>query len=67
MKITELDNKSRSELIELAREKARELLVKGGARADGIRVYVPEVMVEKALAVTPRHWRDCDRLIGWQI
>ncbi|GAB4548947.1 MAG: trimethylamine methyltransferase MttB [Anaerolineae bacterium] len=34
--------------------KARELLVKGGAKADGIRIRIPEHMVEKALAVTPR-------------
>jgi len=35
-------------------EKALELLVKGGAEADGIRVRIPEHMVEKALAVTPK-------------
>jgi trimethylamine--corrinoid protein Co-methyltransferase len=31
------------------------------ARADGIRVYVPEVMVQKALAVTSRRITLCDR------
>jgi trimethylamine--corrinoid protein Co-methyltransferase len=35
-------------------EKARVLLVKGGAKADGIRVRIPEYMVEKALALTPK-------------
>jgi len=35
-------------------EGARELLVKGGAKLDGIRVRVPEHMVEKALATTPK-------------
>jgi len=35
-------------------EKARTLLVKGGAKADGIRVRVPEYRVEKALSLTPR-------------
>jgi trimethylamine:corrinoid methyltransferase-like protein len=53
--------------IEVHDAMTRELLVKGGARADGIQVYVPEVMVQKALAATPRRWRYCDRLIGWQI
>jgi trimethylamine--corrinoid protein Co-methyltransferase len=42
-------------------EKALELLVKGGARADGIRVRVPEHMVEKALAVTPKRMTLYDR------
>ncbi len=35
-------------------DKARALLVKGGARSDGRRVHIPEVMVERALAVTPK-------------
>jgi len=35
-------------------ERAREILVKGGARADGIRVRIPEHMVARALAVTPK-------------
>ncbi len=35
-------------------EKALELLVKGGAKADGIRVRVPEHMVERALALAPK-------------
>ena len=36
-------------------EEARDLLIKGGAKADGIRVRVPEVMILKALAVTPKN------------
>jgi trimethylamine--corrinoid protein Co-methyltransferase len=35
-------------------EKAKKLLIKGGGRADGIRVRIPEYMVEKALALAPR-------------
>jgi trimethylamine--corrinoid protein Co-methyltransferase len=35
-------------------ERALELLVKAGAKADGIVVRIPEVMVMKALAVTPK-------------
>jgi trimethylamine--corrinoid protein Co-methyltransferase len=42
-------------------EKALELLVKGGAKADGIRVWVPEYMVEKALALTPKRMTLYDR------
>jgi trimethylamine--corrinoid protein Co-methyltransferase len=35
-------------------EQALSLLVKGGAQADGIRVRIPEYMVDKALAHTPK-------------
>jgi trimethylamine--corrinoid protein Co-methyltransferase len=35
-------------------EKARDLLVKGGAKAGGIVVRIPEYMVLKALAVAPK-------------
>jgi trimethylamine--corrinoid protein Co-methyltransferase len=42
-------------------EKALELLVKGGAKADGIRVRVPEHIVEKALALTPKRMTLYDR------
>lgn len=35
-------------------EKARAILVRGGARADGLRVCIPEFMVSKALAVVPK-------------
>jgi trimethylamine--corrinoid protein Co-methyltransferase len=40
--------------IDVHDEKARQLLVKGGAKTDGIRVRVPEHMVETALALTPK-------------
>jgi trimethylamine--corrinoid protein Co-methyltransferase len=42
-------------------EKARALLVKGGAKADGIRVRIPEHMVEKALALAPKRLTLYDR------
>jgi trimethylamine--corrinoid protein Co-methyltransferase len=35
-------------------ENARDLLVKAGAEADGLRVRIPEYMVERALALTPK-------------
>lgn len=35
-------------------DKARALLVKGGARADGLCVRIPETVVAKALALTPK-------------
>jgi len=47
--------------IDVHDEKARDLLVKGGARTDGIRVTIPEYVVTKALAVTPRRITLCDR------
>ena len=34
-------------------EKARDLLVKGGARSDGLRVRIPEFMVRGALNTAP--------------
>jgi trimethylamine--corrinoid protein Co-methyltransferase len=40
--------------IDVHNGKALELLVKGGATADGIRVRVPENMVERALALVPK-------------
>jgi trimethylamine--corrinoid protein Co-methyltransferase len=42
-------------------EKARRLLVKGGARADGIRVCIPEHMVHRALALAPGRLTLYDR------
>jgi trimethylamine--corrinoid protein Co-methyltransferase len=42
-------------------EKARQLLVKGGARTDGVRVHLPEYMVERALALAPRRLTLYDR------
>ena len=47
--------------IDVHDEKALELLVKGGAKADGIRVRIPEVMVERALSLTPRRMTLYDR------
>ena len=47
--------------IDVHDEKARELLVKGGAKADGIRIYLSEVMVERALSVTPKRITLSDR------
>ena len=41
--------------VEVHDEEALNLLVKGGAQADGIVVRIPEVMVLKALAVTPKN------------
>lgn len=35
-------------------EKAREILVSSGARADGLRVRIPEYLVTRALATTPK-------------
>jgi trimethylamine--corrinoid protein Co-methyltransferase len=42
-------------------EKARELLVKGGARADGLRVRLPEYMVTRALSTAPKRITLYDR------
>jgi trimethylamine--corrinoid protein Co-methyltransferase len=42
-------------------EKARALLIKGGARAEGIRIHLPEHLVEKALALVPRRMVLYDR------
>ena len=47
--------------IDVHDEKARALLVKGGAKAEGIRVRIPEYMVEKALALAPRRMTLYDR------
>jgi trimethylamine--corrinoid protein Co-methyltransferase len=41
--------------VEVHDEEALNLLVKGGAKADGIVVRIPELMVLKALAVTPKN------------
>jgi trimethylamine---corrinoid protein Co-methyltransferase len=35
-------------------ERAREILVEGGAQVDGIRVRIPEHMVTRALSLTPK-------------
>jgi trimethylamine--corrinoid protein Co-methyltransferase len=47
--------------IDVHDERAHELLAKGGAKADGIRIRIPEHTVEKALALTPRRMTLYDR------
>jgi trimethylamine--corrinoid protein Co-methyltransferase len=47
--------------IDVHDERARTILVKGGARADGLRVRIPEHVVARALAVTPRGMTLYDR------
>jgi trimethylamine--corrinoid protein Co-methyltransferase len=47
--------------IDVHDDKARALLVKGGAKADGIRVRVPEFMVERALTLAPKRMTLYDR------
>ena len=47
--------------IEVHDERAREILVDGGATVDGLRVHIPEHMVTKALAVAPKRLMLYDR------
>ncbi len=47
--------------IDVHDERAREILVGGGAQADGIRVRIPEYMVERALSLTPKRMTLYDR------
>jgi trimethylamine--corrinoid protein Co-methyltransferase len=42
-------------------EKARQILVAGGASADGIRIRIPETMVTRALDLAPRRLTLYDR------
>jgi trimethylamine--corrinoid protein Co-methyltransferase len=42
-------------------EKARQILVAGGASADGIRIRIPEFMVSRALDLAPRRLTLYDR------
>jgi trimethylamine--corrinoid protein Co-methyltransferase len=42
-------------------EKARQILVEGGAQADGLRVRLPEYMVARALATAPKSFTLYDR------
>jgi len=42
-------------------EKARQILVDGGAQAEGLRVRIPEYMVTRALATTPKSITLYDR------
>ena len=47
--------------VDVHEEKARSLLVKAGAKGDGLRVRIPEHMVSRALATTPKSITLCDR------
>jgi len=47
--------------IDVHDEKARDILVKGGAKADSLRVRIPEYMVTQALSVTPKRLTLYDR------
>jgi trimethylamine--corrinoid protein Co-methyltransferase len=47
--------------IDVHDEKARDILVKGGGIAAGIRVRIPAYMVTKALSVVPKQIILCDR------
>ena len=47
--------------IDVYDEKARDLLVKGGAKADGMRVRIPEYMVARALSTVPKRMTLYDR------
>ena len=42
-------------------EKARQILIKGGAKADGIRIHIPEYMASKAFATAPKRLTLYDR------
>jgi len=42
-------------------EKARQVLVKGGAKADEFRIHIPEYMVSKALSTAPKRITLYDR------
>jgi trimethylamine--corrinoid protein Co-methyltransferase len=47
--------------IDVHDEKARDILVKGGAKANGLRVRIPDYMVTKALSVAPKRITLYDR------
>jgi trimethylamine--corrinoid protein Co-methyltransferase len=47
--------------VDVHHEKARDILVSGGARADGLRVRIPEYMVAQALATAPKRLSLYDR------
>jgi trimethylamine--corrinoid protein Co-methyltransferase len=47
--------------VDVHSERAREILVKGGAKADGHRVRLPEHMVTRALATAPKRMTLYDR------
>jgi trimethylamine--corrinoid protein Co-methyltransferase len=47
--------------VDVHHEKARDILASGGARADGLRVRIPEYMVARALATAPKRLILYDR------
>jgi len=47
--------------IDVHDEKARQILAGGGAKVDGVRVRIPEYMVTRALATTPKRLTLYDR------
>lgn len=47
--------------VDVHHDKARQMLVAGGASADGIRIRIPEHMVSRALASAPRRLTLYDR------
>ncbi|MFZ5917345.1 MAG: trimethylamine methyltransferase family protein [Chloroflexota bacterium] len=47
--------------VDVHHEPARQLLIKGGAQADGIRIRLPEYMVASALRLVPRRMTLYDR------
>ncbi|MBP8973689.1 MAG: trimethylamine methyltransferase family protein [Anaerolineae bacterium] len=47
--------------VEVHDERARQILVKGGGKADGIRVRLPEHLVRWALETAPSRMTLCDR------
>ena len=47
--------------IDVHDQKARDILVEGGARADGLRIQIPAYMVSKALSTTPKQITLYDR------
>jgi trimethylamine--corrinoid protein Co-methyltransferase len=47
--------------IDVHDDRARDILIHGGARSDGLRVHIPEYMVTTALALAPRRMTLFDR------
>ncbi len=47
--------------VEVHDDEARNILVQGGARTDGLKVFIPEYMVSRALATTPKRMTLYDR------
>lgn len=47
--------------VDVHHKQARDILVKGGASAEGLRVRIPEFMVTRALSTAPKNIILCDR------